>query len=257
MSNDEQLAQEIIALLDQTELPGQTGLAGQSNATPEFALAALQDQMQKNAQEKELHKRISEDMLSGLQSIYKEIAKISDDGPKSDAPPQNADDASALFREASRQLDEIMTTTYEAADNIMNQAELIQDRQIAASKTIQTLRERNADPLLLDALAVFLKENSDGVNSIVTALSFQDLTGQRIKKVVNALSSVHQLVVETYVSGGLMLKKSEEEPGKDFETLKQESLEQAAATVKGSELKGPSLDSSQKDVDDLLAQLGL
>lgn len=250
MSKNNEFSRQITEILSQ---------AGSGAIKPEQMQEinrVMQEQANRAAQEKEFHKRLNEDMLSGLHNIYREIAKISEQG-QAQAGPKSAEEASAVFKEASRQLDEIMTTTYNAADDIMNRSEVIQGNQQLAQKNIEVLRQAGADPAVLEVLSSTLSENMEAVNSIVTALSFQDLTGQRIKKVVNALSSVHNIVVETYISAGLMLKKTEEQPDKDFETIEKESRQQAEATVKGSDLKGPSLDSSQKDVDDLLAQLGL
>jgi chemotaxis protein CheZ len=206
-----------------------------------------------------IQKRINENMLDGLNNIYKEIAKISDSGAGKKAAGTTSGqlDAAALFKEASRQLDEIMVTTYNAADDIMNKAEFIQGNQFVALQHVSSLRASSARAEVVDALEAAVRQNMEAINAIITDLSFQDLTGQRIKKVVNALSAVHQMVVETYISAGLMLKKTEEEPEKDFETIAQESHTQAEATIKNSELKGPTLNSSQAEVDNLLAKLGL
>ncbi|MDR2825909.1 MAG: protein phosphatase CheZ [Deltaproteobacteria bacterium] len=221
--------------------------------------AVLQEFAVAENKEISIHKRINENMLGALNNIYKEIAKISGSEAKSAASGTvtNPIAASEVFKEASRQLEEIMVTTYNAADDIMNKAEFIQENQSIVQKHISTLRASGANTEVIAALEDIVKHNMDAISAIVTDLSFQDLTGQRIKKVVHALSSVHQMVVETYISAGLMLKKSEEEPEKDFETIEQESRQQAEETIKGSELKGPVLNSSQADVDDLLAKLGL
>ncbi|MDL2307272.1 protein phosphatase CheZ [Desulfovibrio sp. OttesenSCG-928-C06] len=250
MTTSDDLSSQIRAILKE---------AGTGAMTPEQTETInrlMKEQAERTEKEKDFHKRLNEDMLSGLNNIYKEIAKISGDGQK-DSQPSSAEEASAVFHEAKRQLDEIMATTYSAADDIMNRAESIQDNQQIAEDNIAKLRAAGADPAILDILSSTLASNMEAITAIVTSLSFQDLTGQRIKKVVNALGSVHNIVVETYISAGLMLKKTEEEPEKDFETIEKESRQQAEATVKGSDLKGPTLDSSQKDVDDLLAQLGL
>ncbi|MDR1243172.1 MAG: protein phosphatase CheZ [Deltaproteobacteria bacterium] len=220
---------------------------------------ALRDYAATESKELYIQKRINENMLDGLNNIYKEIAKISGSGAERKAAGATDGQlgAAELFKEASRQLDEIMVTTYNAADDIMNKAEFIQGNQAAALRHVASLRASPARPGVVDALEEAVKQNMEAINAIITALSFQDLTGQRIKKVVNALSAVHQMVVETYVSAGLMLKKTEEEPEKDFETIALESHTQAEATIKNSELKGPVLNSSQAEVDDLLARLGL
>lgn len=252
MARKKSLSRQIIDLLKQP------GLEGVSPDVLTTIRNGLQDHLARQDQETEFHRRLSEDMLSGLHNIYKEIAKISGDKKDAAQTPGSADEASAIFREASRQLDEIMTTTLNAADDIMNLAETIQDNQSLVMGKLKELQDDGKiDAASFEALAGAERQNMEAVSSIVTALSFQDLTGQRIKKVVTALSSVHHIVVETYISAGLMLKKTEEEPDKDFATIEKESRQQAEATIKGSELKGPSLDSSQKDVDDLLAQLGL
>lgn len=253
MSKLEQLLQELITILQRPE---------QGNIKPvllETITEALQEDMQRTRQEKEFHKQLNEDMLQGLHNIYKEIAQVASgtkQGGADEGHVQSAEDATAIFHEASRQLEEIMTTTLQAADEIMSRAEAIQERQEQVSKLLSSLKaEHSHIGGDLDTLHTLLDNNTADVTSIVLALSFQDLTGQRIKKVVQALSSIHQIVVQTYVSAGLMIKKSEEEPGKDLQEIAKES-KKAGATVTGSELKGPTMDSSQKDVDDLLAQLG-
>lgn len=254
MKTTEELLEEIISIL---ERPGKEDLKTVLAETIRDALAA---ELARAKREKDFHKRLNENMLNGLHSIYKEISQVTADKEK--ALPQNAEDATAIFHEASRQLEEIMQTTLEAADSIMNNAEIIQENQATVAAQLATLKAASPDDAVIQQLDGLLKKNMDYLGDIVIALSFQDLTGQRIKKVVNALGSIHNIVVETYVSTGLMLKKSEEESDQDFETLAEQSKQQAAAAavssppVVGSELKGPTLDASQKDVDDLLAQLG-
>jgi chemotaxis protein CheZ len=253
MSKKKSLSRQIIDILKQP---------GFAEVRPDL-LQTVHNVLREHAvtENKELciQKRINENMLDGLNNIYKEIAKISDSGSgkKAAGTTDGQLDAAELFKEASRQLDEIMVTTYNAADDIMNKAEFIQGNQFVALQHVSSLRASSARPELVDALEAAVRQNMEAINAIITDLSFQDLTGQRIKKVVNALSAVHQMVVETYISAGLMLKKTEEEPEKDFETIALESRTQAEATIKNSELKGPTLNSSQAEVDNLLARLGL
>lgn len=86
---------------------------------------------------------------------------------------------------------------------------------------------------------------------IMTTLSFQDLTGQRIKRIVAALQQIEKVVFELYMATGLSMKAMEQNPEQSVEEIRQTS--KARAT----ELKGPQAASSQTDVDDLLSQLGL
>lgn len=250
MPRKKSLSRQIIDILKQS---------GQGAVPPDLLRnidGVLREHLKREKREAELHKRLNAGMLNGLHNIYREIAEISRDKPG--GRPQNAGEAGALFHEVSRQFDEIMTTTYNAADNIMNLAERIQDNQARMRNRLNELRAagklEQSDFELLDKAG---RENAEAVNSIVTALSFQDLTGQRIKKVVSALGSVHSIVAETYIFAGLMLKKAGKEREKDFAAIEEESRKRAANALRESELKGPVLDSAQKDVDDLLAQLGL
>jgi chemotaxis protein CheZ len=86
----------------------------------------------------------------------------------------------------------------------------------------------------------------------MVSLSFQDLTGQRIKKIINSIRQIEQIVREVMLSTGLMIRQREVEPEKDFEALSQEARSEAT-----SKLQGPSEGANQGDVDDLLASLGL
>ena len=86
---------------------------------------------------------------------------------------------------------------------------------------------------------------------VMTTLSFQDLTGQRIKRIIGAIKKVEQIVFDLYLSTGIQLKAREQAPDKPISELK------AEATQKVSALKGPQTKTNQGDVDDLLAQLGL
>ena len=218
---------------------------------------AMDSDFERVKREKEFHKRLNEDMLSGLHSIYKEISQVTADGISRDVP-KSAAEATAIFHEASRQLEAIMQGTLEAAESIMNNAETVQENQRNVAATLEIIKTGKPDENSLERLKDLLVNNISCINDIIVALSFQDLTGQRIKKVVSALGAIHQIVVETYVSAGLMLRKNKESPEKDFDAVAEESRQQAlAATITNSELKGPSQDAaSQKDVDDLLAQLG-
>ncbi len=86
---------------------------------------------------------------------------------------------------ASDELDGVVSATEQAAVEIMNAAEQVQE-------AVQKLRTR-------DMSRQEVEENLDILDSAVTdiflACSFQDLTGQRIRKVVQALTYIEQRVL--------------------------------------------------------------
>ena len=54
---------------------------------------------------------------------------------------------------------------------------------------------------------------------IMTCLSFQDLTGQRIKRVIDMLGKVRDMIYELYLSTGILMKAKEKEPEQPLEEL--------------------------------------
>lgn len=218
----------------------------------------LSSTMTKVMVESEFYKQVNEEMRSGLKGIY-QIANASTRGNGDEGRHEihsSDGDTQKLFSDATQQLEEIMQTTLQAAENIMEKTEQLLDRQAEAAGLIASLKQGGADAGSIEKLAGFNEELAVALTGIMTDLSFQDLTGQRLKKVVSAIGSIRETVFDLYVSTGLMMKGREERPEADLNDIAEESRRKVEE-IKNSELKGPSLDSSQKDVDDLLASLGL
>ncbi|MDL2267066.1 protein phosphatase CheZ [Desulfovibrio sp. OttesenSCG-928-G15] len=209
----------------------------------------LSSTMTKVMVESEFLRQVNDEMRLGLKGIYQEISSAS-----LDEDNEKTSKTQKLFKDATKQIEEIMQTTLEATDKIMTTVEGLLDQQEEAKALLAKEEPLNkADHERLLALNTDLEGS---LTNIITDLSFQDLTGQRLKKVVSAITSIRETVFDLYVSTGLMLKSQEEAPEKDIAEIAEESR-RVVAEIRNSELKGPSRDSSQKDVDDLLASLGL
>jgi hypothetical protein len=102
------------------------------------------------------------EMMNAITRTKAEIAAI--------RPPRNSD---SHIGQASTELDAIVDTTEKATSDILSAAERVQEM---ASK----LRERGVDAAICDLIESHATE-------IYTSCSFQDLTGQRIRKVVEVL----------------------------------------------------------------------
>lgn len=196
----------------------------------------------------EFYKRLNEDMLSGLQNIFREINSAKNN-------PQGAStknkDAGKLLSEASQQLDEILISTEEATAAIMDTVEKHQDMLENLKPLADKAEKEKLSAADLKNLRQFISSQEEGLSRVLTALSFQDLTGQRVKKVLTALQTIESTVFELYMSTGIAIKERAKEPEKDVDLI------QTHAKQVVSELKGPTRDASQESVDDLLAQLGL
>ena len=212
----------------------------------------LSSTMTKVMVESEFYRQVNEEMRSGLRGIYREISSASkaEEGEDSTAQTQQ------LFKDATKQIEEIMQTTLEATEQIMETVELLQSQQEEAGAIIASLAVDAGSEKGLARLDTLNQSLESSLTDIVTELSFQDLTGQRLKKVVKAITSIRETVFDLYVSTGLMMKTREETPDKDISEIAEES-KRMVAEIRNSDLKGPTLDSSQKDVDDLLASLGM
>ena len=195
----------------------------------------------------EFYKRLNEDMLAGLQNIFREI----NSAKKGEQRSAKNKDTGKLLSEATQQLDEVLVSTEEATASIMDTVERhldkLEETKVLAAKAEKEKLSAADLKIWREALAA----QEEDLCGILTALSFQDLTGQRIKKVLAALQSIESTVFDLYMSTGIALKEHAKEPEKDMDLIQNHAKQVV------SELKGPSRDSNQGAVDDLLAELGL
>jgi len=198
----------------------------------------------------EFYKRINEDMRHGLQSIYKELASARQDEGSADMTKEKKR-ADQLFSEAASQLDQILSTTEAATGEIMDIVEKQLDMQAKVNKILHSLKSGGVTKEQLSDLRGQSDLLNEDLMTIMTTLSFQDLTGQRIKRIIGAIKNVEQIVLDLYLSTGLKIKAHNETPEKDLDQIEAEAEKQISG------LKGPQEGVSQGAVDDLLSQLGL
>ncbi len=201
--------------------------------------------------ESEFYKTMSSDLRGGLSNIFKEIKGVTQDTTDKNKTMLEEQDAKKLFSEASDQLDEILQSTEAATVKIMELVEKNLDIQAEVTGILAKIKEDHKQSKELEQLITANDQINNDLITIMTTLSFQDLTGQRVKKIINALRKVETIVFDLYMSTGLSMKAYDKNPKKEVKEILKESEKVV------SELKGPQLDSSQNDVDDLLAQLGL
>lgn len=212
--------------------------------------------MAEHDQDTAVFKQLSSDMRQGLKDIYQQISTASDE------QSMRTPDTNALFHEASDELDEVLKATETAAMNIMEVVERHLELQEESARHLQALREGKDASDHLERLTAINARLGEDLTSLFTALSFQDITGQRIKRVMHALNKIENSVVDLYISSGLFIDAAEKDPAKDALTLKQETSKAIEDFRQNrqvsSSLKGPSKESvSQGAIDDILAQLGL
>jgi chemotaxis protein CheZ len=205
--------------------------------------------------EGEFYKRINSGMQDGLRDIYREIASAvrqpGEAAAQADGQTVRKSETADLITEASSQLNQIFKTTETATIQIMDVVERHLDLQAEASDLLAGLGQGGGSPDGLARLRDINDQLGQDLIGIMTSLSFQDLTGQRIKRIVEALQKVERIVFDLYVSTGLQIKAREAAPDKDLSEV------EAEARQRVEKLKGPQSEICQNDVDGLLAQLGL
>jgi chemotaxis protein CheZ len=147
---------------------------------------------------------------------------------------------------ATNQLDAIVQMTEQATGRIMDECDRL-------TMFHNDLRDRllNMDPPL-DPMAMAgvddaLNEAATSITHVFEACNFQDITGQRIQKVVRALQEIERQVLRMVVVFGLV----ENQHKLDDET--KESLQEDAALLNGPQLEGQGLE--QDEIDAILSKL--
>ncbi len=161
------------------------------------------------------------DLFQHIQKIRKEIAAIRSPGSDPDR-----------FSEMTDELDAVIADTEQATQTIMEKAEDIDSIVQNAAKKAK------------DADQNELVRASENVGEIIVACSFQDITGQRVQKVVKSLKFIEERVNKLISMWGAHVINSE---NVDIE----EETDPDKRLLSGPAKRGAA--PSQEDIDRLLA----
>jgi len=179
--------------------------------------------MQKPINESGILKRELVGLFGHLQKIRTELAALN---------PPGSDDH---FGGMSEQLDAIVAATESATNTIMESMEAVGNLMCEA-------RDAAGDNT---KLADIFSQVDDRTNAVFEACSFQDITGQRISKIVNSLKFVEERVKAIIMTWG------KDELTKVVVEIK-EDKDPDKKLLHGPQLPGQGV--SQDDVDKLLGQ---
>lgn len=167
----------------------------------------------------------------------------------SEASPQIMSSTAQLPTAASH-LSDLSKMTEDGALEVMRLTEMIQDNHAHLAKdlsaVVDVLRAMDCATLSgkLEKVTAALAQDDKCLTEIMTALSFQDLVAQRVKKLVAILHEVQGKLMELVVVFGLQQKgNGSTDSGIAGDLLKQ--LEESKTTAM-----------KQKVADDILAQFG-
>ena len=180
--------------------------------------------MQKPVIESGMLKRELVGLFGHLQKIRTELASLN---------PPGAQDH---FGSMAEQLDAIVGATESATNTIMENMETISG----------LMGEARAIAVDNEPLATIFNKVDDSVNMVFEACSFQDITGQRISKIVNSMKFVEDRIKAVILTWG------KDELTKVVVSIKKEEADPDKALLHGPQLPGQGV--SQADVDRMLGQ---
>ena len=199
-----------------------------------------------------------------IKDVAKELIDFRKDIQKK-LEPEIVEIASKDIPEASNQLGGINETLEDSTMKIMDINEDQMETANKQLKVVESFLNNNGHPdetamsiSLDDALGIIaqqrdvLKEIEGSSLKMMEPLSFQDLVGQRIQKIIKLVRSMELRIEELIVSFGIRLQKHKEDPTKTYAELNYD-VEAYMMDLKGPLRAGEGLD--QAGIDDLLANL--
>jgi chemotaxis protein CheZ len=207
----------------------------------------------------EFFELLTMELSDKLKGVARELIDFRKD-IQSKIEPDIVEMASIDIPEASNQLECINETLEESTMKIMDineeQTELAGGRiKILRSFLAKMQPDGEASTYLKEAIFALnqeidvLKMIKDRSLKMMEPLSFQDLVGQRIQRIIKLVRSMENRIEELIVSFGIKLIKHKEDPTRSYEELNRD-VDKYMMGLKGPQRLGEGL--NQNAIDDLL-----
>jgi chemotaxis protein CheZ len=219
----------------------------------------LKDVIQK-MKRNEFFELLTMELSDKLKGVAKELIDFRKD-IQSKIEPDIVEMASRDIPEASNQLECINETLEESTMKIMD---INEEQTELAGKQVRMLKsllneETGKGSISLDEAVSILNNQMEVLKNIedlslkmMEPLSFQDLVGQRIQRIIKLVRSMENRIEELIVSFGIKLIKHKEDPTKSYEELNKD-VDKYLTELKGPQRTGEGL--NQNAIDDLLNNL--
>ncbi len=183
-----------------------------------------------------------EDLNNIVRQLLEEIKNLETKVEDIKAP---IEETSNLLPSASASLQDVITFTEQSTHKVMSLLDEIEKNSQKIDEDINTLLKFGPTKTINNLLEDIKSLNQDNMSKIIeiyTTMSFQDITAQQIKKVIQAIEDTKRRLLQMVVS-------SIEQSSKD-EELKEKIVGKATEILTGDRI-------NQDDVDDLLKEFGL
>jgi chemotaxis protein CheZ len=184
----------------------------------------------------QFYRTMNEEVIESIGTIYSEIKSV-----KSSLNADSSTESLSLLNESDSILDGIIKATEHATLKILDYLENMQQELNDLRSIIEPGGPAAASGNLDRLERVIL--------NVMTELSFQDLTGQQVKRVIQSLKKVEDIVFNVYVTSAVLKKSKEQSPEQGIAEIREK--------VKGliDDAKGNKTAIDQEGVDSILAQL--
>lgn len=214
------------------------------------------------------------DMAFEMTGSVKELAILIIDFKKSlkaRIQPEITELATKHIPHTADQLEGIIETTEKVANKIMDNLDLMQESSEKTAGVFAALRRgevripgrknggaevdhatvRTLSPLL-DYMELSIQNHLNIISDTFVQMSFQDLTGQRIRRIMSLVNQMEERIRRMVVSFGIKIAAREQDPNISEEEL-QRAVAEKETELAGPQKSGQGLD--QAGIDDLLANL--
>ncbi|MEJ5300367.1 MAG: protein phosphatase CheZ [Thermodesulforhabdaceae bacterium] len=190
----------------------------------------------------DFYKGLSDDVVTGIGKIYKEIFSMKQELQIDKNLLQGTFET---IGESQSILDSVLSITETSTLNIMDIIELIQDKIEEIQNTIGELKDSGRVKVILGQINRKLLE-------ILTLLGFQDVTGQKIRKLIASLKNIEEITLELYLASEILKRAKTEGFERSYEELREEVKKQIEL------MKSKKLEIvDQNTIDELLESLNL
>ena len=222
----------------------------------EISLEEMKDIIQK-LERVQFFESLTKEVTGKIKDIAQELVDFRKDLQKK-IEPGIIEMAARDIPEASHQLEGINETLESSTMKIMDindeQMEIAQARieQLRAILSGGQTQVTGGVSEILDQQIAALEKMNNLSMSMMEPLSFQDLVGQRIQKIVKLVKSMELRIEDLIISFGIKIQKYREDPTRSYSDLHKE-VEDYRFELKGPQGDGEGLD--QNDIDALLSAL--
>ena len=199
------LPEELIASCEQLNTDNLADNSMDNNAIPQKFNEDLEKivKITKAMSEGDFHQNIEDNLYGQLGEVAKYINRAL---KKLQNVEPDIECASNNIPKASMQLSEITKFSEEATHKIMAQIEKVLENHNIVAERIKDI----TDSEIIDEIKDIIMKNKEMLMDVFTNLSFQDLMGQKIKKIIEIIQEVEKQILEIIITFGLKDKESPE-----------------------------------------------